>query len=63
MCVYHRQHLFQRKEFITHARYLVWSSISVFELDVGLLPDAVQVLMQAVKKEGQQFVGVLLLIA
>lgn len=45
------------------ARYLVWSSFSIFELDVGLLPDAVQVLVQAVEKEGQQFVGVLLLIA
>lgn len=33
------------------ARYLVWSTISIFELDVGLLPDAIQVFMQAVKKE------------
>lgn len=48
---------------VTGKLYLVWSSISIFELDVGLLPDAVQVLMQAVQKEGQQFVGVLLLIA
>lgn len=42
---------------------LVRSAVSVLQLDVGLLPDAVQVLVEAVEEKGQQLVRVLLLVA
>lgn len=42
---------------------LVGSAVGVLQLDVGLLPDAVQVLVKPVKQEGQQLVRVLLLVA
>lgn len=42
---------------------LVGSAVGVLQLDVGLLPDAVQVLVKPVEQEGQQLVRVLLLVA
>lgn len=42
---------------------LVGSAVGVLQLDVGLLADAVQVLVKAVEQEGQQLVRVLLLVA
>ena len=39
----------------------VGSPIAVLQLYVGLLVDAVQVLMETIKQEGQQLLGVLLL--
>lgn len=42
---------------------LVGSAFSVLQLNVGLLPDAVQVLVKTVEQEGQQLVRVLLLVA
>lgn len=43
--------------------HLVWPAIGVLQLDVRLLPDAIQVLVEAVEEEGQEFVRVLLLVA
>ncbi len=43
--------------------HLIRSAVSVLELDVGLLPDAVQVLVKAVEEKGQQLMRVLLLVA
>lgn len=42
---------------------LVGSAVGILQLDVGLLPDAVQVLVKPVEQEGQQLVRVLLLVA
>lgn len=46
-----------------HWSHLIGPSISILELDVGLLPDAVQVLVKAIEEEGQKLMGVLLLVA
>lgn len=43
--------------------HLVGSAVGVFQLNVGLLPDAVQVFVESVQQEGQQLMRVLLLIA
>lgn len=43
--------------------YLVWTALSVPQGQVGLLLDAVQVFMKPIQQEGQQLLGVLLLVA
>ena len=42
--------------------HLVRPAVGVLQRDVGLLPDAVKVLVETVQEEGQQLVGVLLLV-
>lgn len=43
--------------------HLVWSSISIPQLDVLFVLDSVEVLVQAVQQEGQQLLAVVLLVA
>ena len=42
---------------------MVRSAITIGHLNVGFLPDPVQVLVQAVQEEGEQLLAVLLLVA
>lgn len=44
-------------------RHLIGPAISILELDVGFLPDAVQILVKAIQKKGQELVRILLLVA
>lgn len=43
--------------------HLIRPAISILELDVGFLPDAVQILMKAIQEKGQEFMRILLLVA
>lgn len=43
--------------------HFVRPAVGVLQLDVRLLPDAVQVLVEAVEEEGKEFVRILLLVA
>lgn len=43
--------------------HFIRPAVSILQLDVGLFPDAVQVLMETIKEEGQEFMRVLLLVA
>lgn len=50
-----------RKSYLIYG-YLVGPAVGVFQLNVRLLPDAVQIFVKSVQQEGQQLVRVLLLI-
>lgn len=43
--------------------HFIRPSVSVLQLDIGLLSDAVQIFMKPVQEKGQQLMGVLLLVA
>lgn len=43
--------------------HLIRPAISILELDVGFLPDAVQILVKAIQKKGQELMRILLLVA
>lgn len=53
---------------LTHCNFfllihLIRPAICVLELDVGFLPDAVQILMKAIQEKGQELMRILLLVA
>lgn len=53
---------------LTHCNFfllihLIRPAIRVLELDVGFLPDAVQILMKAIQEKGQELMRILLLVA